>query len=160
MATFGTFTSGQVLTAADLNAGLPACVLKATNVSVPHNTDVYVSFSSEEYDPLGWHSTSTNNSRVTPNIAGWYLCNGTVNNMNPSGANFRSVCFIRRNRGSTVDDFEIARFDINNYCPDDFTVTGMTYLNGTTDYVEFDLVQFSGSTKTPNARMSIVRIAG
>lgn len=160
MATFGTFTSGQVLTASELNTGLPACFLSVSGYSTLHNTDNYIAFTSEDYDPLGWHSTSTNPSRITPNVAGWYWCAGQVNNLNPSGANFRGFAGIRKNRSSAGFDNQFARFDINNYCPDDFSIGGVIYLNGTTDYVELDVAQFSGVTKTTNNTFTVMRVSG
>ena len=33
---------------------------------------VILDFDQEDYDPLGWHSTTTNPSRVTPNLLGLY----------------------------------------------------------------------------------------
>lgn len=160
MATFGTFSSGQVLTAAELNTVLPACVLTATGVSVANATDTYIPFSTEEYDPLGWHSTSSNNSRITPNIAGWYLCTATLNGMNPAGGNHRVINLVNRNRASaTVLDNQFARFDINNYGPDDCSVAGITYLNGSTDYVEMVAVQNSGVTRTVSAQLTCTLVA-
>lgn len=143
MATFGTFTSGQVLTASELNTVLPACILSTTTASVPNAADTYIPFSSEDYDPLGWHSTSTNTSRITSNIAGWHQATVSTYGLNGPGGNYRIIVVVTKNRSTPA---RVARFDINNYAPDGVTVSGMFYLNGTTDYLEADLIQFSGST--------------
>ena len=155
MATLGTFTSGSVLTAAELNTVLPACVLSASAVSCPNTTVVQVTFSTEDYDPLGWHSTVTNTGRITPNIAGWFLVTAQYGQMNGAGANFRALMSVDKN-ASNADH---ARFDINNYAPDDASVAGLMYLNGTTDYVVVNLYQASGGTKTPDVRFNCVLVA-
>lgn len=160
MATFGTFTSGQVLTASELNEGLPSCVLTATGISVPASTNTYVAYSSEDHDPFGWHSTVTNTTRITPNIAGWYLCTATVNDLNPLGGNYRVINIVRRNLGSGLLDVEFARFDANNYGPDDVSVSGVTYCNGTTDYLEHLVFQGSVLTQTARCQLTVTRISG
>lgn len=133
---------------------LPACVLPATTVSVPHATLAIPLFATEDYDPLGWHSTSVNTGRITPTIAGYYVTTAQVQQINGPGANFRAYLSINKN-GST----SIARFDINNYAPDDFCVVGMTYMNGSSDYLETQVVQYSGGTKTPTVAFSCVLVA-
>jgi hypothetical protein len=46
MATFGTFVSGQILTAAELNAGLPTCVLENASVALVNGTGLPIPFTS------------------------------------------------------------------------------------------------------------------
>lgn len=159
MATFGTWSSGDVLTAADLNDGLPSCVVSNAGVTVASGSGFYVPFTSEQYDPYSWHDNSTNNTRITPTIAGWYLCTATINDLNPSGGNYRVLGIIQRNRGSGIMDTKFANADWNNYGPDDFSIAGYTYLNGTTDYVELLVLQVSGSNKTGQFVFGITRIA-
>ena len=159
MATFGTFATGQILTAAELNTVLPACVLTGSIVTVS-GTDQYLPFTTEEYDPLNFHSNSTNTTRITPTISGFYLCTLSVNNLNGAGGNFRALGNIRRNRASaSLLDNRFANFDINNYAPDDFTVTGVTFANGTTDYIESYFLQNSASNKTIDVVFSVVLVA-
>jgi len=152
--TFGTFAGGEVLQAAELNTVLPACMLPSTSVTLTTGTPTYVPFATESYDPLGWHSTTSNTSRITPTIAGWYLCNAYVNNINGAGTNMRGFIGIERSRAETV-----SRFDINNYAPDDFGTTGFVYLDGSTDYVEVVVAQYSGGNRTPTVKLSVVLVA-
>ena len=42
------------------------------------NTDVAITFSVEDFDTHGFHSTSSNTSRVTPTVSGYYRFWGTV----------------------------------------------------------------------------------
>lgn len=37
-----------------------------------------ITFTTEDQDPYGYHSTSVNTSRVTPTVAGWYRVSGGV----------------------------------------------------------------------------------
>ena len=59
MATIGTFTAGQVLTASELNNAIPLCILENTGMVIPSGTATSVTFSTEVLDSLDWHSTST-----------------------------------------------------------------------------------------------------
>jgi hypothetical protein len=46
MATFGTFTAGQILSAAELNAGLPVCVLTNGSFNLTAGAALQVPFTS------------------------------------------------------------------------------------------------------------------
>lgn len=84
----GTFTSGQILTAATMNdVGTnldnlrvpPACrAYVSDTINVNDNTNTVVDFSSEDFDTDGMHSISTNKSRITVNTAGIYIVTGVV----------------------------------------------------------------------------------
>jgi len=153
MATFGTWSSGDVLTAADLNAGLPACIVNSASQSIANNTATYLNYDQEVHDPYGWHSTTTNNQRITPNIAGYYLA--TVECRNWDIVNGRSLYLLDRNIVNW------SRFDVTSTACEGGTVSGVMYLNGTTDYVESRFYQNSGSSKTIFVpQLSLVRIGG
>jgi hypothetical protein len=79
-----TFTVGEYETAAYFNSNIrdaanfllnvPACnAIQATLQSVPNTTWTSLSLDSTVFDPYGGHSVSTNNSRYTAQVAGWYL---------------------------------------------------------------------------------------
>jgi len=153
MATFGTWSSGDVLTAADLNAGLPAAIVYTASQSFPNNSLDIINYDLEVYDPLGWHDTSTNNSRITPNLAGYYLA--TIEQTNWASVNGRSLYLIFKN---TVN---WSRLDVTSTACEGGTVSGVLYLNGTTDYVESKFYQNSGSAKImTRPQMSVIRIGG
>lgn len=156
MATFGTWSSGDVLTAADLNTGMPACVLRKSSQSIPNATITTFTFGSGEevHDPYDWHSTATNTDRITPDIAGIYLVVFNMNNVAGSMSG-RLLIAIRKN------GTDFGRFDVTPTAVEGATVTGIINANGTTDYFDCFAFQSSGGAKTFNApTFSAVRIAG
>ena len=140
MATFGTYVSGQILTSAELNAGMPLCVLENTSTTFTDSVAGVVPYTSELTDPLGWHSNSVNTSRITPNIAGTYLFTLVVNNV--SGGT-RALQGLFKNGAATA----VPIFMDTPGTIDDFTVSGYATANGTTDYFEHRYL-VTGATKT------------
>jgi hypothetical protein len=140
MATFGTFVSGQILTAAELNAGLPLCVLENTAVTLTDGVAAFIPFTTEIVDALDWHSNSVNTSRITPNIAGTYLVTLVINNV--SGTT-RALTGVQKNGAATI----VPVYMDTNGTIDDFTVSGYVTANGTTDYFEQQAL-VTGATKT------------
>lgn len=79
-----TKASGDTITAADWNSAMdaarwlywrPAAIAwKSTDMSVPSTTWTAVTFDTDIYDPYGFHSTSSNTSRLTvpAGLAGTY----------------------------------------------------------------------------------------
>jgi hypothetical protein len=140
MATFGTYVSGQILTAAELNAGIPLCVLENTSITMTDGVNGVVPFTSEVTDPYGWHSNSVNTSRITPNIAGTYLFTICVNNV--SGGTRALMRVLKNGLALTVP----IQVDTPGTI-DDFTLSGYAVANGTTDYFEFGHL-VTGGTRT------------
>jgi hypothetical protein len=115
--------------------------------SLPSATNTALTFgtSSEDIDTHGFHSTSSNTSRVTPTVAGYYRCRAHLHMA--SGANnlTQLVVGIGKN-GTRVDPHTV-------YRPDPSTAaTGaaseaIVSCNGSTDYIEAIVnQQNSGST--------------
>ena len=152
MATFGTFVSGQVLTAAELNAGLPTCVLENAAAALANGSDTTIPFTSEVTDLNGWHSNSVNTSRITPNIAGTYLVTMQINDV--SGGLTRALIKLFKN--GTQPTIPINTDTTGIF--DDFNAVGFVTANGTTDYFEM-IVLVTGSTKTAKAQFSLTRIS-
>lgn len=152
MATFGTFVSGQILTAAELNAGLPTCVLTNGSFTLTDGVSTLVAFTSEVTDAYGWHSTSVNTSRITPNIAGTYLVTMLINNVNGTT---RALTNLFKN-GASVSAPLIITDTPGTF--DDFSTVGFVTVNGTTDYFEMNAL-VTGATKTGcGAQFSMTRI--
>lgn len=152
--TFGTFASGDVLQAAELNAGLPCCVVEVASQSMPSGTTTSFAYSTEISDTYGWHSTVTNTDRITPDIAGIYLavwsCDEITSNSN------RLVLALR---DATTN--EIGRYDVDGSTTRGSTLAAFLSMNGTTDYVYSTMFQNTGVNLTvTNARLALVRIAG
>jgi hypothetical protein len=153
MTAFGNFTAGDVLQASDLNAGFPACIVNSTSQSFAHNTIAAINYDQEVHDPYGWHSTTTNNERITPNIEGYYLV--TLECRNWEIINGRSLFLIFKNLVNW------SRFDVTSTASEGGTVSGVMYLNGTTDDVETRFYQNSGSSKIVYVpQLSLIRIGG
>jgi len=86
--TIGTFTAGQVLTAAEMNElgensnnfrVPPMCRVKQTSgASIGDASGTILSFDAEDFDTDGMHDNATNNSRITINTAGVYLVIASV----------------------------------------------------------------------------------
>lgn len=87
---FRTWSSGETVTAAYLNANIrdagnywvtnrPRAKLRATAVqSIPDNAATPVNFDTEDMDNDSGHSTVTNTSRYTAQTQGWFMCSGSV----------------------------------------------------------------------------------
>jgi hypothetical protein len=153
MATLGTFTAGQVLTAAELNAGLPCCLISnSTSVSIASGSLTEITYDSDDNDNYGWHSTSLNTGRITPDIPGIYLA---VFRCTTPIINGRLLLLLRKN-GSV----ELGRFDVTSTSNEGATVSRIMELNGTTDYVNTYVEQTSGTAKSVTPNLSLVWIAG
>ena len=153
MATIGTFVSGQVLTSAELNNAIPLCVLENTSQSIPNNTSTAVAFASEVLDPLNWHDNATNNTRVTPNIAGFYLVTMQMNDINGAGQT-RAALSLQKN-GAEITGVRV-RMDTTGE-DDDFALPGYVQCNGTTDYLQMVVLQNNsgGVSRTITARFTV-----
>ena len=104
-------------------------ISKSANQSLATTSWTDVTFDVEGADPLGHWSTS--NSRYTPNVAGWYHIN-----FNPSfqgtGGSLRYAA-IMRNTSYLIYGEHSGSTALR------FTVSGLVYLNGSTDYVKFQV---------------------
>jgi hypothetical protein len=153
MATIGTFVSAQVLTAAELNNAIPLCVLENTSQVVANSTSTAVAFATEELDPLNWHNNVTNNTRVTPNIAGFYFVTMQMNDVNAAGQT-RAAVSLQKN-GAEITGVRV-RMDTTGE-DDDFALPGYVQCNGTTDYLEMVIFQTNtgAASRTITARFTV-----
>lgn len=125
----------------------PTCkVFQTTGQSIPNATFTAVQFQAEALDPYNWHSSTTNNTRITPTFPGWYRGWLGWQTTGATGGNFR-ICDARQN-GS----FEKSRRDQKpNIAAQATAERGIPFFfsfNGTTDYVEMMVYQDSGSSMT------------
>jgi hypothetical protein len=93
---------------------------------------------SERVDPLGWHSAVTNPTRFTGSVEGLYEFSATAQYAASVAGVVRRL-HLKLNGNLTYSNQGYPAG--SNYGT---TVNGGIYLNGTTDYVEFDTVQDSG----------------
>ena len=155
----GVGTNGQVLTADSTQAdgviwATPATysptfvgcrVYNSSDVSISTSTSTTISFPSETFDTNGFHSTSTNTSRITipTGYAGYYRIDsvgywdGGANNL--TNANMR----IYKN-GSNAGIQSMPRADA-------YEGSSMVHINvlnlAVADYLEVVVTQYSGGTK-------------
>jgi hypothetical protein len=153
MATIGTFTAGQVLTASELNNAIPLCILENALMAIPASTTTQVTFSTEVLDPLNWHSTSVNTSRVTPTISGYYFVTLQLNDIASAGALTRALMSLIKNGAALAIPIQMDTTGED----DDFALSGYVFCNGTTDYVEMRVFQTNaGSTsRSISARFTV-----
>lgn len=130
--------NGSAWVAPDQVSLNPVCLLRKNAAqSIPNTTWTSLTFGAGEelYDTNGWHDTTTNTARITPNIAGLYVL--TANNYWASGTT--SGARIMKN-GSTY----IAMSESTGGQRAGESLSVMEFMNGTTDYVTFDVYQSSG----------------
>lgn len=113
------------------------------NQSIPTGVDTAVAFgaSSEIVDTHGFHSTTTNTSRITPSRAGWYRCTGNPAwTANTTG---QRVHFFGKNGAGRAPAlrWHFALVNQTTVLP---SVTALISCNGTSDYIEFFVNQASG----------------
>lgn len=113
-------------------------VQTVAQTGIADNTTTAVTFTTEDLDTEGFHSTSSNTSRVTPTVAGWYRVYGSVAFGGQDDWQFLEV-FLRKNGSTGIPPaFRITPYSGAN--PLNTTqVVGCTALiecNGSTDYFE------------------------
>lgn len=131
-------------------AGGPAFSAYANaSTSIPTAAITKVNFQVEEFD------TASNfaSSRFTPTIAGYYQINASVQF---TGSTTNPLCYITKN-GSQVK--------CGSYVTGSFTgpvsmVSGLVYLNGTTDFVEVAAYHATGSSVNTLAAADTTRFDG
>jgi hypothetical protein len=140
------FAPGNILTAADLNAVTKPwnalCQLRqSATQSITNNSVTVVLFDTEDLDPLGWHSTSSNTERVTPTIAGWYRM--TVNlSWGNDGDYIRHLCtFLKNGVGLSPNIYAENGTIAIAGTPSFMLPSVLIQLNGSTDYFSLSVYQ-------------------
>jgi hypothetical protein len=114
-------------------------VFLPSNQSITVNTYTVVQLSSEEYDTASCFNTST--YRFTPNVAGYYQINASLQ-IDGTGTAMGTTFVILRKNGSTEYTLSI-RLDTSMVS---FLGSGsqLIYMNGSTDYIELIGILTSG----------------
>lgn len=120
-------------------------LIQQSSQNIPNNTTTALQFGVGSTDyahggAVSWHDETTNNTRITPTIAGVYTFNGSVALNNSPGGNYTQLLVGVYKNGTRIDGPTTTR-------PDP-TIAGMssqvhvsTVMNGTTDYVELEIIQ-------------------
>jgi hypothetical protein len=107
--------------------------------SIANTTDTALTWNTELYDPRGMHSTSSNPTRVTPPDAGIYIVQAVVAFFaNTTGS--RELYF----RVNGTDEDPGMNVAATTSATRALCISGMFFLNGTTDYIEAMVRQDSG----------------
>jgi|SRR6188508_307647 len=137
----------------DLTIRRPRCrVVQSTIQSIPDNTATAITFTTEDDDPLGFHDTVTNTTRITPTIAGWYRCTGTYFSatLAASTPGLHAV-FFRKNGATSIPPGKRSLNQSIVVSPG-VSCTTQIQFNGTTDYIE--LMALQDSTGAVNTAVS------
>lgn len=148
------FTSFQVLTAADLNAACfpDICVVSnSVAVSIATGTPTTIGADTELLDASGLHSTTTNTNRITVAKAGVYrVCAHVKFTLNSTG--LRAVDF-RKNGTAWVNTVVTA---VNG---GDTDVAAISYIQlAAGDYVDMTVFQNSGGALNTQMRSFSVEL--
>lgn len=157
---FRTWAANAILTAAQLNADVrdngkflllpPKCTAyhNATQ-SIASGTLTFLILNSERYDEESGaastiHSTVTNNSRITPVVAGEYSVDGCVQfAAQATAAGYRGL-FLVVNGTTYIGGCYIPAVAAFNSVPIPISVHRKWKFNGTTDYVQMYVIHTAG----------------
>lgn len=142
-----TFQAGQRLTAAQLNLkpALHVYQLSGATQNIANNTPIAITFTGELLDTIGGHSTVTNTSRYTPNVAGHYRFIGMVAMIGGVAGPFLANFW--KNGAAQVEskyntEHAVNQASLANTC----MAQAVLFCNGSTDFVELIVQHFFGAT--------------
>lgn len=100
-----------------------------------------INLSSEVSDTAGCFDPST--SRFTPSVAGYYVFTAAVSN---NGVNTAIYAGIKKNNATNIvyNSYPAVGTGVFGY----MSLSTIAFMNGTTDYVELWMQQYSGSTQS------------
>ena len=115
--------------------------------SIPDNTATAITFTTEEEDTDGFHDPVTNNTRITPTVAGWYRFYGSYFSATLTTP-VLLACYLRKNNTGSVPPGKRVLNQAGVVSPG-VSCTALIEMDGSTDYVEFIALQDSaGATNT------------
>jgi hypothetical protein len=115
-----------------VSGNMPAFSAGLTSAQTVSNaTFTKIQCNSEEFDTANCYDNSTN-YRFTPNVAGYYQVNGSVNIT--SSTNSEVLCVIYKNGSAAKWGVYLTRTALANDASS--VVSALIYLNGSTDYIE------------------------
>lgn len=109
------------------------------------NTAITFGAGSEDIDTHGFHDEVTNNTRVTPTIAGYYRCTGVYLSSATTAPALRAT--IGKNGGVVQPAFPIYHAVASSAIKGAAT-QAIVACNGSTDYIEFFAVNSTGGVNT------------
>lgn len=129
--------SAAITTVEDSTIRKPMCILSqnAAQSITGASTDVPLTFGAgaEVIDTHGFHDESTNNTRITPSVPGWYTVGGIV--FMASGVTYGTLTATIRANGASPLARTLQRV-ATIVGSRSIEITWPIQFNGTTDYVE------------------------
>jgi hypothetical protein len=145
--------TGDEVVAADLTAITDLTVsrplvrmVQTVGQSIADATITALTFTTEEIDTHGFHDNATNNTRITPNVAGYYDVRGTYF-MSTSTSPVSQDCHLRQNGSGSIAPGERG---ISGTIAQSQPTRALLAFNGSTDYVELMAFQDSAGANTSN----------
>lgn len=114
-------------------------------------TAVTFAAGSEEIDTNNFHDTTTNNTRITPTVAGYYSFEGSA--WFAAATTTTSVHVLIAKNGTNVDPSNRAKPANANQTSSSHTTTLLS-INGTGDFVELKVVQVDSGAAARNTEIS------
>ena len=142
------------LTGVTTQVGAPAFSVSSTAlVSAANTTFTKVTYDTEDYD------TNSNfaSSRFTPTVAGYYQINATIAFSGIVAAGKKSLVSIYKNGSRFLDGNSAAQVSGETTYN---SVSGIVYLNGSTDYVEIYGYQDTGGAQNIGSSSSSQKFTG
>ncbi len=144
--------SADLTTLQDYTIRKPICrLLQQSAQSLTNNTTTAITYGSgsEDIDTHNFHDPTTNNTRITPTIEGYYRVMVHTAMNTPSSAYTQITATIRK-VGTSVEPQVIMRPDAASIAGSTAQTTATVYMNGTTDYLEHFANQQNGGAAAQN----------
>jgi hypothetical protein len=128
--TGSTAVVSQAMLASGVSGNGPAfSAYRSGNQAISSGVYTKIQFNVEEFDTNNCYD-STTNYRFTPNVAGYYQINGSLNNGPSSSPTQASIAIFKNGSAFKYGGYITAGTGMS------VNVSNVVYFNGTTDYVE------------------------
>jgi len=126
-----------------VSGNMPACrVYNSNTYTVANSTFTKVPFNTRDFDTS--NAFDITNNRFTPQVAGYYQITARASTGGNSTGQMTSSLY-KNTSTEYVRGIQVANSVVSSICP---CVSGLVYLNGSTDYVEYFVFQSTGTTLT------------
>lgn len=152
-----TYAVGQRLTAtllqtlADYTVNKPLVrLVQQSAQSLTDNTDTALTFGagSEDIDTDNFHDETTNNTRITPTVAGYYLCRATL--FVVAATDYASLQIQIKRSNAVIPSSHRVGPNATNASRSVQVSTGPILMNGSTDYLEAWALQDNAANAARN----------
>lgn len=152
--------AGQIALDTDLDALelasslKPICRVYQNAVqSIPNNANTIITFTAEDIDTHGFHSTSVNTGRITPTVAGIYRFTGTL--FIAGATDYSNIAVWVRKNGATALQPAARIGNMASSQAMSLITSAMVDMNGTTDYVELVALQVNTAVASRNTENTL-----